>query len=146
MLRGSDACTPNSSRSEWDDHFCFPVRNCQPQCCCTNILNRTQLEYSADLFYPFITSWWFQHIWKSQNGNLLQIGMKIKNVWNHHLNYDYALQKRSQKALDVNVVFHCWGFDSSLDSNLEKWLDGFNLSQRYPNQNLVWKGHTTINA
>ena len=33
------------------------------------------------------TSWWFQpplqHI--SQIGNLPQVGMKIKNVWNHHL-------------------------------------------------------------
>ena len=33
------------------------------------------------------SSWWFQPIWKniSQNGNLPQIGMKIKNIWNHHL-------------------------------------------------------------
>ncbi len=33
------------------------------------------------------TSWWFQPIWKniSQNWNLPQIGMKIKNIWNHHL-------------------------------------------------------------
>lgn len=108
MLHGSDACIPNSSSSEWDYHSCFLLRNCQPQCFCTNILNWTQLEYSADLFYP--------------------------------------LQKRNQMALGVNVVFHCWGFDSSLDSNLERWLDGFNLSPRYPNQNFVWKGHTAINA
>ena len=33
-----------------------------------------------------IPSWWFQPSWKifSQNGNLPQIGVKIKNIWNHH--------------------------------------------------------------
>ena len=33
-------------------------------------------------------SWWFQPLWKiliSQNGNLPQIGVKMKNIWNHHL-------------------------------------------------------------
>ena len=34
-----------------------------------------------------LPSWWFQPIWKniSQNGNLPQIEVNIKNVWNHHL-------------------------------------------------------------
>ena len=33
------------------------------------------------------SSWWFQPIWKfiSQIGSLLQIGVNIKNLWNHHL-------------------------------------------------------------
>ena len=33
------------------------------------------------------TSWWFQPIWKIlvQIGSFPQIGMKIKNLWNHHL-------------------------------------------------------------
>ena len=34
-----------------------------------------------------LSSWWFQPIWKilySQNGNLPQIGVKTKNIWNHH--------------------------------------------------------------
>ena len=34
-----------------------------------------------------LSSWWFQPIWKilySQNGNLPQVGMKIKNIWNHN--------------------------------------------------------------
>ena len=32
------------------------------------------------------TSWWFQPIWKifHQNGNLPQVEMNIKNIWNHH--------------------------------------------------------------
>ena len=36
-------------------------------------------------FLKLSPSWWFQPIWKisSQNGNLPQIGVKIKNVWNH---------------------------------------------------------------
>ena len=36
--------------------------------------------------HPF-SSWWFQPTWKniSQIGNLPQIGVKIKNIWNHHL-------------------------------------------------------------
>ena len=34
-----------------------------------------------------ITGWWFQPIWKniSQIGNHPQVGMEIKNIWNHHL-------------------------------------------------------------
>ena len=33
------------------------------------------------------SGWWFQPIWKnmSQNGNLPQVGVKIKNIGNHHL-------------------------------------------------------------
>ena len=29
------------------------------------------------------TSWWFQPIWKILVGNLPQIGVNMKNVWNH---------------------------------------------------------------
>ena len=34
-----------------------------------------------------ISGWWFQPIWKilGQIGNLPQIGVKMKNIWNHHL-------------------------------------------------------------
>ena len=33
------------------------------------------------------TSWWFEPIWKniSQNGSFPQIGVKIQDIWNHHL-------------------------------------------------------------
>ena len=36
---------------------------------------------------PYFTGWWFQTHLKnmSQNGNLHQIGVKIKIVWTHHL-------------------------------------------------------------
>ena len=35
-----------------------------------------------------ISSWWFQLIWKKnycQIGSFPQIGLKIENIWNHHL-------------------------------------------------------------
>ena len=38
--------------------------------------------------YIWFSGWWFQPIWKilySQNGNLPQVGVKIKKNWNHHL-------------------------------------------------------------
>ena len=37
--------------------------------------------------HPMLPRWWFQPIWKilsSQNGNLPRVGVKIKNIWNHH--------------------------------------------------------------
>ena len=36
---------------------------------------------------PKLAGWWFQPYWrkKNQNGNLPQIGVKTKNIWNHHL-------------------------------------------------------------
>ena len=41
----------------------------------------------SSIHYHIISGWWLQPIWKniSQDGNLPQIGVKIKNVWNHHL-------------------------------------------------------------
>ena len=35
------------------------------------------------------TSWWFQPIWKIlvKTESLPQVGVKIKNIWNHHLDY-----------------------------------------------------------
>ena len=43
-----------------------------------------------DFLWQVLTlpSWWFQPFWKiyiSQIGNLPQVGVKIKNIWNHHL-------------------------------------------------------------
>ena len=34
----------------------------------------------------FLSAWWFQAIWKiiNQHGNLPQVGVKAKNIWNHH--------------------------------------------------------------
>ena len=41
-----------------------------------------------------ISRWWFQPNWKtmSQNGNLPQIGVNIKNMWNHHLDFCWCLK------------------------------------------------------
>ena len=47
--------------------------------------SRLEEMYPTYSFIP-ITSWWFQPLWNtSQNGNLPQIGVKIKDIWNHHL-------------------------------------------------------------
>ena len=43
-----------------------------------------------------LTGWWFQPIWKicsSKWESFPQIGVKIKNIWNHHLE---------------NINYHCW--------------------------------------
>ena len=39
------------------------------------------------------TSWWFQPSWKIlvKIGNLPQVGVKIKNVGNHHLDNNYLV-------------------------------------------------------
>ena len=47
-----------------------------------------QRQLSAFEQVPCPSGWWFQPIWKilySQNGNLPQVGVKKKNVSNHHL-------------------------------------------------------------
>ena len=51
------------------------------------------------------SSWWFQPIWKniSQNGNPPQIGLKIKNIWNHHLGFHSILDLRTQTK---SRIFH----------------------------------------
>ena len=38
----------------------------------------------------YVTSWWFQPIWKLsvKLDHFLQVGVKIKNLWNHHLDND----------------------------------------------------------
>ena len=43
-------------------------------------------QQNQHVFSSTFSSWWFQPHLKnvSQNGNLPQIGMKIKNIWNHH--------------------------------------------------------------
>ena len=45
-------------------------------------------SFCRTLDFWCISSWWFQPIWKisySQNGNLPQIGMNIKSIWNHQV-------------------------------------------------------------
>ena len=45
----------------------------------------------------FFNGWWFQPVWKilNQIRSFSQIGMKIKNFWNHHLVYQMPLNYRS---------------------------------------------------
>ena len=52
------------------------------------------------------TSWWFFtnpfEKYARQNGNLNQIGMKINNVWNHHLEFKCFAFKRLEKQIWVD--------------------------------------------
>ena len=45
---------------------------------------------------PTSSSWWFQPLWNIlvKLGNLPQVGVKIKNIWNHHLDENLILQNR----------------------------------------------------
>ena len=49
-----------------------------------------------------ITGWWFQPIWKIlvKMGIFPKYGMKIKNIWNHHL--DYGREKNSHGFIIYN--------------------------------------------
>ena len=57
------------------------------------LMTKIKIWWSKLLIPPNIkqlqrySSWWFQPLWKIlvNNGNLPQIGVKIKNLWNHHL-------------------------------------------------------------
>ena len=56
-----------------------------------------------------ITSWWFQPIWKlfiSQDGNLPQIGVKIKNIGNHHLDHYCLIAIIITTMILFNVIHH----------------------------------------
>ena len=68
--------------------------------CCWTLLEICQPDIKVTSHIPQKPfGWWFQPLWKiSQNGNLPQVWMKIKNIWNH------------QPALDLLGVF---GWDST---------------------------------
>ena len=40
----------------------------------------------------------------SQNGNLPQIGVKIKNIWNHHTVYTHQRNYKSEGLVNPNIV------------------------------------------
>ena len=51
-------------------------------------IKNTPSEFNIEKREDYFPGWWFQPIWKilySQIGSFPQIGMKIKNIWNHHL-------------------------------------------------------------
>ena len=64
-------------------HAVFSKKNMGPK----NVKCFPQATLSLNDFemWSSFTTWWFQPIWKSQIGSFLQVGVTIKNVWNHHL-------------------------------------------------------------
>ena len=61
------------------------------------------------------TSWWFQPLWKIlvKNGSFPQIGVKIKNVWNHQLAKHLFWRKICQKN-----PWHNWTLKNIQNSHL----------------------------
>ena len=67
-------------------------------------------HWTSNLLSNNITSWWFQPIWKilySQIGHLPQVGVKIKNVWNHQPDYDdkylFILSIKPSKLVELRT-------------------------------------------
>ena len=56
-----------------------------------------------------ITTWWTSLINISQNGNLPQIGVNIKNIWNHHLDHFPLLAILRGRCMFVGVRFSISG-------------------------------------
>ena len=54
----------------------------------------------------------------SQNGNLPQVGVNIKNIWNHHLDYSWLMSPFQQTP------------DSS--TNVPRWFQQFQGSWQWP--------------
>ena len=106
----------------------------------------TQTTYFLEVWYNKImgvhiriniyihTSWWFQPIWKilvkSQNGNLPQVGVKIKNLWNHHL---YISNNKSVCMEDIVAL---WLLHSILKVDLWTWKETVKTSD-VPSLSLV---------
>ena len=76
-------------------------------------LNPFELEYilltNKPLQPPNTTSWWFQPILKniSQIGSSPQIGVKIKNVWNQHLEKHYAKKNMFGQWISLSFSGSC---------------------------------------
>ena len=73
------------------------------------------------------SSWWFQR----QIGNLPQIGLKIKNIWNHHLVFelhfsklwDLELTNLHLEALQLSRIYFCWcDFAQQCDDSMPSWF------------------------
>ena len=69
------------------------------------------VQFCADTFLSFAagflqtsTSWWFQPIWKIwvKLNHFPQVGVKIKNIWNHHLVYHVC---RDFGDFDASMVY-----------------------------------------
>ena len=68
-----------------------------------------QARFWNDLRYDFndSTSWWFQPIWKiiSQIGSSPQVGVKMKNIWNHHLVPEFDILNGPLNDMFVSLCF-----------------------------------------
>ena len=81
--------------------------------------------------YQKTPGWWFQPLWKicsSKWVHLPQIGMKIKNIWNHHQDTGWP-QWDTQKT---NHIWFCWNQPDN--SNYSRYLWVFS-SPRIPRLN-----------
>ena len=72
---------------------------------------------------PFLVGGWATHLKNmSQNGNLPQIGVKIKNIWNHHLVletiFDYSFQVSTIGFLPRKKNVNRFGFLVVLSFNI----------------------------
>ena len=59
--------------------------------------------------YRWFTSWWFQPLWKIsvKIGSFPQVGVKIKHIWNHHLDYRWFTKITINKFLVASGSFFC---------------------------------------
>ena len=83
-LRPSKVTVPCTQKkgSTWD-HWHFPVKHLKVE----NIFQATiKQKKQQKTTRIYLVGGWTTHLKNiGQNGNLPQIGVKIKNVWNHHL-------------------------------------------------------------
>ena len=123
----------------------------------TEPLEGCTLPWKANILEPWkLTSWWFQSLWNIlvKNGHLPQIGMKIKNISNHHpVNgwFRYALPIEIVPFYGETIwtlkvkVWKLWGciIAGHLPRPLSKLLgflwDSFSISRIFLNQtNACW--------
>ena len=68
----------------------------------------------------------------SQNGNLPQIGVKIKTIWNHHLvNNQLLPHKKKNKSLGDLWAQPFWGSDFRWRKSLGSWWIRLSASNRW---------------
>ena len=63
-------------------------------------------RWSFESGQPTKTSWWFQPSSNniSQNGNLPQVGVKIKHIWNHHLEKNKLVAPKRWKKTHTHTT------------------------------------------
>ena len=108
-------------------------------------LEANALEYNRFLYQihltPFwnVTSWWFQPIWKIavKNGNLPQIGVKMKNIRNHHPgSVGWTLRKSPESPRELTRSARPRGVSAVLQSHPRAW---FTLVPQSSTQKWHWQ-------